>query len=81
MEEMMNQPIYSARQATLAPVQAKPKAAKPTPVAPAPPPAMNISTAPAPELVSMGNPMGIVKQSSTSAQRSRRRTRGTSSLT
>ena len=81
MEEMMNQPIYSAQQAALPKVQYQAKTPDPMPVAPAPPAAMNISTAPAPELVNMGNQMGIVRQSSTSRKRGRQRTRGTSSLT
>ena len=81
MKEMMNQPVYQPRQAALPKMQAKPKTPKPMPVAPAPPPTMSISTAPAPELVNVGNPMNIVKQSSTSRSRSRRRNTGTSSLT
>ena len=81
MEEMMNQPIYSAQQAALPKVQYKAKAPEPMPAAPAPAPAMNINPAPAPELTNIGNQMSIVRQSSTAKQRSRRRTRGTSSLT
>lgn len=81
MEEMMNQPIYEARQAALPTVQYQPKTPDPMPVAPAPPPAMDITPAPPPELVNVGNPMGIVKQSTTARSRSRQRTRGTASLT
>lgn len=81
MREMANQPVYQPRQAALPKVQAKPKTPKPMPVAPAPPPTMSISTAPAPELVNVGNPMNIVKQSSTSRSRARGRNKGTSSLT
>lgn len=80
MEQMMDQPIYSARQAALPKVQYKAKTPEPTPVAPAPPPTMNITPAPAPELVNIGNPMGIVRQSKTTRSRSRQRTRGTSTL-
>lgn len=81
MKEMMNQPIYQPRQAALPKMQAKPKTPKPMPVAPAPPPTMSISTAPAPQLVNVGNPMNIIKQSSTSRSRARGRNKGTSSLT
>lgn len=81
MEEMMNQPIYQAKQAALPKVQYNPRTPDPMPTAPAPPPAMNISPTPAPELVNIGNQMGIVKQSSTARTRSRQRTRGTASLT
>ena len=81
MREMMDQPVYQPRQAALPKIQAKAKTPKPMPVAPAPPPTMSISTAPAPELVNVGNPMNIVKQSSTSRSRSRGRNKGTSSLT
>lgn len=81
MEDMMNQPVFSAKQAALPTVQAKPKLPDPMPVAPAPPPQMNIATTPAPELVNIGNPMGIVRQSQTARSRSRQRTKGTSSLT
>jgi len=80
MKEMMDQPIYNPKQAALPKVQQQARTPDPMPVAPKPAPTMNIPTAPAPEMVSMGNPMGIVKQSSTSRSRSRRRTRGTSSL-
>ena len=81
MEEMMNQPMFSAQQAALPRVQYKAKTPDPMPVQPAPAPTMNISPAPAPELVNVGNPMGIVKQSNTARSRSRQRTRGTASLT
>ena len=81
MEAMMDQPIYSPQQARLPEVQYKAKAPAPMPVAPTPPPQMNISAAPVPELVNTGNPMGIVRQSSTARSRTRQRTRGTSSLT
>ena len=81
MEDLMNQPIYSARQASLPTVQYQAKTPKPVPAQPAPPPMMNISPAPAPELVNVGNQMGIVRQSSTARTRSRQRTRGTASLT
>lgn len=81
MKEMMDQPVYQPKQAALPKVQAKLKTPKPVPVSPAPPPTMTISTAPAPELVNVGNPMNIVKQSSTSRSRARGRTKGTSSLT
>ena len=81
MEEMMNAPQFSAQQAALPKVQYKAKNPKPMPAQPAPPPMMNISPAPAPELVNVGNQMGIVRQSSTARTRSRQRTRGTASLT
>ena len=80
MEQMMNQPVYSAKQAALPAVQYQPETPDPMPVAPAPPPAMNIQSAPPPELTNIGNQMSIVRQSSTAKQRSRRRTRGTSTL-
>lgn len=81
MKEMMDQPQFTARQAALPKIQYKAKAPDPVPAQPAPPPVMNISPAPAPELVNIGNQMGIVKQSSTARSRSRQRTRGTASLT
>lgn len=81
LEEMMNQPIYSPQQAALPKVQYNAKTPKPMPAQPAPPPAMNISPAPVPELVNTGNPMAIVKQSNTARTRARIRTRGTSTLT
>ena len=81
MEEMMNQPIYSAKQAALPPVQYKAPTPEPMPVAPAPPPAMNISPTPPPTLTNVGNQMSIVRQNSTTKARQSRRTRGTSSLT
>jgi len=81
MDEMMNQPVYEPRQAAMPKIQAKPKTPKPINPAPAPPPQMSIPTAPAPEMVSLGNPNAIIKQSKTSSSRSRRRTRGTSTLT
>lgn len=80
MEEMMNQPVYSAQQAALPQVQYKAKTPQAMPAAPAPPPAMNIQAAPAPQMTNVGSQMSIVRQSSTAKQRSRRRTRGTSSL-
>ena len=80
MEAMMNQPVFSAKQAALPSVQYQPETPDPMPVAPAPPPAMNIQSAPPPELTNIGNQMSIVRQSSTAKQRSRRRTRGTSTL-
>lgn len=80
MEEMMNQPVYSARQADVMPVQYKAKAPEPMPAAPAPPPAMNINPTPPPEMTNIGSQMSIIRQSSTASQRSRRRTRGTSTL-
>ena len=80
MEEMMNQPVYSAQQAALPQVQYQARTPEPMPAAPAPPPAMNIQAAPAPQMTNVGSQMSIVRQSSTAKQRSRRRTRGTSSL-
>jgi hypothetical protein len=80
MEQMMNQPVYSAKQAALPSVQYQPETPDPMPAAPAPPPAMNIQSAPPPEMTNIGNQMSIVRQSSTAKQRSRRRTRGTSTL-
>ena len=80
MEEMMNQPIYSAKQAALPTVQYKAPDPEPMPVAPAPPPAMAINPTPAPQLTNIGNQMSIVKQNATSRARAARRTRGTSSL-
>ena len=81
MDKLLNQPIYEARQAAMPKIQAKPQTPKPINPAPAPPPQMSIPTAPAPEMVSLGNPNAIVKQSRSARSRSRRRTRGTSSLT
>lgn len=81
LEEMMDQPQFSPKQAALPQVQYKAKTPDPVPVAPAPPPQMNISPAPAPELVNTGNPMAIVRQSATARTRTRQRTRGTATLT
>ena len=74
----MNQPTFSARQATLPKVQYNTRAPQPMPDTPAPPPQMNISAAPAPQLVNASSPMGIVRQSNTARSRFRQRTRGTS---
>ena len=59
MEQMMNQPTFSARQATLPKVQYNTRAPQPMPDAPAPPPQMNISAAPAPQLVNTSTPWAL----------------------
>ena len=80
MEDMLNAPKYSARQAPLAPVMAPSVTPEPMPVAP-PTPRMEIQkTPPAPELTSSPNNMTIVKQSASSRSRQRMRSRGTASL-
>ena len=81
MEEMMNQPVYMAKQAALPTVQ-KP-VAKQDPILPAPaaPNPMNIAPPPAPELTAAANKMAIVKTPQSTKARQRRATRGTSSLT
>ena len=81
MEEMMNQPVYMPKQASLPTVQkpvTKQNPILPAPAAPAP---MNIAPPPAPELTAANNKMAIVKTPQSTKARQRRSTRGTSSLT
>ena len=81
MEEMMNQPVYMPKQQQMPVVQRPEVRNDPIPPAPNPPSPMNIAAPPAPELTSASNRMGIVKTSRSLRTRSRRATRGTSSLT
>ena len=80
MEEMMNQPVYQAKQAMPISVE-KPKVNNdpllPAPAAPMP---MNIAPPPAPELTEASNRMAIVRTPKSTKTRQRRATRGTSSL-
>ena len=80
MKEMMDQPIYQAKQAMPIAVQkpqAKQEALLPAPAAPMP---MNIAPPPAPELTQAANKMAIVRTPQSTKARQRRSTRGTSSL-
>lgn len=81
MEEMMNQPVYMPKQQQM-PVVQKPEVRN-DPILPAPAPntPMSIAAPPAPELTNTGNRMAIVRTPASTQARSRRATRGTSSLT
>lgn len=81
MEEMMNQPVYMPKQQQM-PVVQKPQVQN-DPILPAPAPntPMSIAAPPAPELANTGSRMAIVRTPASTQARSRRATRGTSSLT
>ena len=80
MEEMMNQPVYMPKQQQM-PVVQKPQV-QDDPILPAPAPntPMSIAAPPAPELANTGSRMAIVRTPASTQARSRRATRGTSSL-
>jgi DNA-binding transcriptional regulator of glucitol operon len=80
MKEMMDQPVYQAKQAMPISVE-KPKVNNdPLLPAPATPMPMNIAPPPAPELTAASNRMAIVRTPKSTKTRQRRATRGTSSL-
>ena len=80
MEDMMNQPVYMPKQQQM-PVVQKPQVQN-DPILPAPAPntPMSIAAPPAPELANTGSRMAIVRTPASTQARSRRATRGTSSL-
>jgi hypothetical protein len=80
MEEMMNQPVYMPKQQQMPVVQAPRRQQEPMLPAPAPNTPMSIAAPPAPELTNTGNRMAIIRSPKSIQARSRRATRGTSSL-
>lgn len=80
MEEMMNQPVYMPQQQATPVVQAPRQEQEALLPAPTPNTPMSISAPPAPELTNAGNRMAIVRTPKSTQARSRRATRGTSSL-